>query len=183
MKKLAFLPFLFILFSFNLDNDKNLILWKEDTKLTWDDFQQKPPREGTHAHTLAMAGCQVIYSYNHVKGKVPDFKVQAYFVKDNSWTRTDREDILRHEQLHFDITELYARKIRKGIEADRKKGITNVKIYEKKISSLLDEMHQNQLRYDRETHLMDEDKTKSIQAQKVWIDSIAIELNKLDNYK
>lgn len=43
--------------------------------------------------------------------------VYAYFSPRQSWYHKDMADdhLLSHEQLHFDITELYARKLRKKI--------------------------------------------------------------------
>ena len=46
-----------------------------------------------------------------------DAKVYAHFYPDKSWVIKEQssEHILNHEQLHFDITELHARKFRKQL--------------------------------------------------------------------
>ena len=50
-----------------------------------------------------------------------DFEVNAFFYPNESWYKPDvcNNLILSHEQLHFDITELHARKFRQMVSNTR----------------------------------------------------------------
>ncbi|EID73678.1 hypothetical protein W5A_10195 [Imtechella halotolerans K1] len=94
-----------------------VIKWDRNRLLTWKDFQGKPQKDSDVAATTASG---VFYSIKYgTKGSevrvVVD--VYAYFSPRQSWYHKDMADdhLLSHEQLHFDITELYARKLRKKI--------------------------------------------------------------------
>jgi predicted secreted Zn-dependent protease len=43
--------------------------------------------------------------------------VKNYFDKDQSWMMVKNAYVLQHEQIHFNISELYARKIRKSADS------------------------------------------------------------------
>ena len=58
---------------------------------------------------------------------------------------------LRHEQLHFDITELFARKLRKFL-SQREYKCDEVEELEEIITVFLDEWRDLQKKYDLETH-------------------------------
>ncbi len=46
-----------------------------------------------------------------------NYTVETFFYTDKSWVRPDSKSdyLLKHEQLHFDISELYARKLREKL--------------------------------------------------------------------
>lgn len=92
--------------------------WIENQKLTWADFKAEPPAQSAHA---ALSNTGINFDLSMENG---DFsvKVHARFNPQKSWKRKDidsSDELLAHEQLHFDITELYARKLRKSM-LDRK---------------------------------------------------------------
>ena len=62
--------------------------------------------------------------------------------------------VLQHEQIHFDLTELYARKMRKSVESLRQKNITNISIYRKKIQhwNVMKEKASNQFDADNQDY-------------------------------
>ena len=100
----------------------------------------------------------------------------CHFKKKESWTRnTDSEQLLAHEQLHFDVTELYARKLRKKLSELKdpcSKGASKVQgIY----NSNFDELHEYQASYDKQTkHGIN----KKEQAK--WVETVAKELKELE---
>jgi len=94
----------------DLKPDDNIITWDKETKLTWDDFTAKAP-SSTTLKALTYSG---ISMRPHTTDSVMTVNITAIFEKDKSWTKSSTEALLRHEQLHFDITELYARKMRKA---------------------------------------------------------------------
>ncbi|TGE28034.1 DUF922 domain-containing protein [Hymenobacter metallicola] len=91
-----------------------LLGWSANRPLTWDDFQGKPmPTEQLAALTAANIDVQVA-----CKDYVFSSSVKAVFIPQESWTRDKKKatpELLRHEQLHFDITELHARMLRQKI--------------------------------------------------------------------
>src|SRR5690606_27670138 len=107
--------------------DKSRILWEKDVTLTWDDFRQIPPSDIIDKNT--MSGILVDYSYKVIEGKVPTFPLRTYFIKDSSWVINKSDRTLHHEKLHFDMAELYTRKMRKEIERLRQKGIKKIEPY------------------------------------------------------
>ncbi|WP_167851988.1 DUF922 domain-containing protein [Hymenobacter elongatus] len=91
-----------------------LITWSATRPLTWADFHSKPmPAEQLAALTSATIDVQV-----GCKDYVFSSEVKAVFIPHESWVRDKVKaspELLRHEQLHFDITELHARMLRQKI--------------------------------------------------------------------
>ena len=172
---------LFFLSSFSLQN-KNLVEWKENQKLSWSDYFFMN-LNNSERKALAMTATNIEYTVYEQKGKAPRFVFRNYFNKEYSWTRTTRKDILKHEQLHFDISELYTRKMRKELGLMTQRNIKDVKLYLKKFEELNQDMIINQKRYDKETHFKIGDGENLSQTQQYWYDSINNELNKLEAYR
>jgi predicted secreted Zn-dependent protease len=85
---------------------------------------------------------------------------------------------LIHERLHFDIAELYARKIRKKIQELSARNITDIKIYNTMIRELLEESNTIDRQYDIETlH------GALLKKQKQWEVKIKDELRVLESFK
>ena len=90
------------------------ILWDENKRLSWSDFKGKVPPAAVPAATTA-SGVSYTYTANLLHHEVKlDFKVNAYFYSNESWYKPSvcTDNTLAHEQLHFDIAELFARKMR-----------------------------------------------------------------------
>ena len=123
------------------------IHWDETRKLSWDDFRGVV-NEGSHAD----AATAVHISANPFRHKKRLFyRVDAYFVPEKSWRRSTSESLLRHEQLHFDIAELYARKARKKISEYRQMGIRDIDEYNRAIAKILQESNRVDIEYDFNT--------------------------------
>ncbi|MCC2546688.1 DUF922 domain-containing Zn-dependent protease [Hymenobacter sp. BT175] len=93
---------------------KATIGWLPDRPLTWADFQARP-----HASEQLAA---LTSSTLDVQVGCTDFEfhatVSAVFVPSESWVRDVKRAspaLLRHEQLHFDLTELHARLLRQKL--------------------------------------------------------------------
>lgn len=86
------------------------IPWKKNYKLKWSDFKGSPQAGNDFA---ALTSYSLTYSMMQ-SGKGLVTKVDCEFDKKKSWGRIKNDSILAHEQLHFDIAELFARKIRKS---------------------------------------------------------------------
>jgi len=88
---------------------KDCISWNENRKLTWSDFKAAPKKLSPNA-ALTESGMSIELKCD---GKTSEAVVKCYFTPDKSWTKDKQSAyLLRHEQLHFDITELFVRKLR-----------------------------------------------------------------------
>jgi hypothetical protein len=129
---------------------QNTVIWTEGQPLTWRDFTG-PVIDTSHFDAESFA--EVIYKYRFNSPKDFYFEVFANFNKNISWCRKEYEsdDLLKHEQLHFDIAALYAQKLKVAFESyqyseDYKNEITEI-FNEKKT-----EYHLVQQLYDDETN-------------------------------
>ena len=124
------------LMSFTFVKDE-FILWQENKKLKIQDFKadNKDTIKVNRQQFLgAISAIRIEYSsFQRNKNSVPDFSIKTYFDPNESWMLLKNDYVLQHEQIHFDLTELYARKMRKSVESLRQKNITNISIYRKKI--------------------------------------------------
>ena len=153
-----------------LKNDT--IIWQKDSLLTREDFKGKVTKE--------WAGCcvaAIMIVPNESDGNML-FSVQAVFIKSKSNIIQTSDYILKHEQLHFDICELFARKLRKMmLETD----FTKVKTIIHEIQTMYNKINMEyakfQEKYDKDTN-HGENPAK----QKVWSDDVANQMAELDKY-
>lgn len=167
------------LFTFSPTTDKIKMRWREDRKLTWDDFRGRPSGSPEYVASTN-SGISFSYSYSTKNDKVIlEYNVQSNFYPELSWYRNGivTDYILKHEQTHFDISELYARKLRKKIEEA---------IFTKNIKEELDAIYsenerqrqQTQHKYDRET-----EHSKLAEKEFQWRLYVAQELKKYERWK
>ena len=105
MKYLIVCLSIYALISKNLFWNDQFIEWQKGRKLGFEDFRGKVQFDTSKAaESLCLTNCKwkqiedtVILSFN------------AVFDRDSSWIRIKDSDILKHEQLHFDIAELSIR--------------------------------------------------------------------------
>lgn len=126
------------------------IYWHPQHRLTWNDFRGRPNRGG---NTVALTSSGLGIVYRSQRSGPPIIDVQCVFYGDNSWVKDDgRTDyILQHEQLHFDITELFARELRRRINQlpEKQRTWQNVQRLYTTVNRECDAM---QIRYDGQTH-------------------------------
>jgi predicted secreted Zn-dependent protease len=91
---------------------QDIIVWSGDTKLTWADFTGKAD-SGSPFVAVTVSGIQ--YKFRSDSRGMSD-SVFAVFYKAESWVKGSTATTLAHEQGHFDITEVYARRMRKRLE-------------------------------------------------------------------
>ena len=136
LKNIFFFVGFITLLSFSFVKDE-FILWQENKKLKIQDFKadNKDTIKVNRQQFLgAISAIRIEYSsFQRNKNSVPDFSIKTYFDPNESWMLLKNDYVLQHEQIHFDLTELYARKMRKSVESLRQKNVTNISIYRKKI--------------------------------------------------
>ena len=152
------------------------ICWSRNYKLKWSDFQGKQPASDSGRFK---AGCSAsIRAKGFMDKDLPNFRITNCFMKKVSWTTdTVSLKLLEHEQLHFDIADLYARKMRKAIESLRKKKLKTYNSYTPTIQKLLEEREAADDEYDKEcVHGTFYDQ------QKEWMVKVTKELDELKKY-
>ena len=92
--------------------EPNYIYWSNDYKLDWSDFEELPHRFSEHA-AYSVVGYE---SQFHMNDNEYSAVVKTYFSKNESWSKSWVSLLLVHEQGHFDMAELYARRFRKRLK-------------------------------------------------------------------
>lgn len=129
-------------------SNKNELHWQSNRQLKWNDFKGKPKYWSDFA---AQTVTTIEQSYT-CDGDQFTFKVTAKFNKAKSWTKTAKSKrILSHEQKHFDLTELYARKMRKAYSELKSPCEMSQPALNKIYNDLFEELRQLQILYDVET--------------------------------
>lgn len=180
IKKLvaSFLLFLPILFS-HAQEKVSAIIWAKNV-LTWDDYQEKDII-GNHAlaRTTSTIRLEISAStYETPKGMAVIVKVFALMLPAQSFVKKGeaKKEVLAHEQMHFDIAELWARKIRKEIsETSFTTGDYRKRMYDVK-ERLYKESRKMQAQYD-DQHLS---KNKG---HNWWVTYMQESLDALDAWK
>jgi len=157
LKNIFFFIGFITLMSFSFVKD-DFILWQENKKLKIQDFRadNKDTIKVNRQQFLgAISAIRIEYSsFQRNKNSVPEFSIKTYFDPNESWMLLKNDYVLQHEQIHFDLTELYARKMRKSVESLRQKNITNISIYRKKIQhwNVMKEKASNQFDADNQDY-------------------------------
>lgn len=172
--------FLSLFLYFVSPKNEEIISWRDDLKLTWNDFKGTKNME-TDAVAVTASGITFGYSVKKANSRIIDFipLVEAHFYPEKSWVNMTLADdyILAHEQLHFDITELHVRKFRRQL--------SQVKI-SNHLNTILDELHKNinkdlakmQNQYDTESN-----NSINKESQAKWIAFVEKELKKYEAFK
>ena len=125
--------------------------WSASRPLTLADFKSRPkPGEAHAALTSATIVAQVACKGGQFTGHV-----QAAFDPTTSWWRepaTMTPKLLRHEQLHFDITEVYARRLRQKLAAVRVPCAQLGSAFERLSRGVYAEWEKAEEQYDRDTN-------------------------------
>ena len=154
----------------------NMIPWANHNRLTWEDFLCEPKR-GTDA--VASTSTSLGIAYQLEKGKL-NYHISCQFNKEKSWGLLKTDYILAHEQGHFDITEIFARKLYEALQNYE----FNKRTFKKDISeiyqSIVRQKEEFQKAYDGET---DHSRKRSVQYD--WlekIDNLLVETEVYANY-
>jgi len=154
-------------------NLEETLEWSPSRKLSWADYWASPdPNSDAAASTTTY----LTISYNITSSDF-SYKIESKFSKSRSWGLYKTAYILSHEQGHFDIAEVFARKLYKKMldyKFDRKNYQKDLKkIYQ----DILDEKKEMQEKYDEETnHSINKDK------QAEWLKKIQALLIEYEDY-
>ena len=174
MKRIVFILF-FMSMQCTVAQDTELP-WNAGKKLTWNDFKANPDRSHPYA-AITYSGMSYGFSADVVNGEVyVKYNVNCFFVANKSWVKRrylGDAELLKHEQLHFDITELFTRKFRKELSVMNftENVKSEIKVVYKRLTR---EKVSLQEQYDSET-----DHSKNKRVQKTWQLKVESELQKL----
>lgn len=170
-----------ILCIFLFVQDEETINWSQQGKLHWGNFEAAPDYD-TDAVAITASGITYGFSsksYSNSDKIEYTTNVIAQFYPERSWYLKERvnDTVLGHEQLHFDISELHARKFRKRI-----KNTKFSKNIQQEISKIYDQINE-ELRDMQNAYDTGSDYSRDYAGQIKWQKLIARELKKYDNYK
>lgn len=172
LKRILLVAF-FISPLFAATQGEQFIEWSSSKKLTWDDYLASP---SSLSDAAAITSTALGIEY-HLRNNILAYKITCRFSKTRSWGKYKTNYILQHEQGHFDITEIFARKLAKEIKQykfDPRKYQEDLgKIYKK----VMDEKEEYQNKYDAET-----DFSRNKEKQAEWLKKIDDELEYLDEF-
>lgn len=157
------------------------IVWSEDRKLEWEDFRAEKKTYAYNAVALtyctlrANARAQTSLMYNGSK-----YIVRSVFDPEKSWVSDDSTyrtaAVLSHEQKHFDLCEVYARRLYKEL-TNANVTAFNMQEVNTIMQRIQTEYEDRQYQYDEETH-----NSTNGEAQKRWDAMIESELLELAEY-
>jgi hypothetical protein len=160
-----------------LNNPKDYlrtIVWEPDARLTINDFKGEIENRPFDAATYSYIGIEVLPITNRTFG----VKTYAMFERKKSYFKplADSINLLEHEQLHFDIAEIFARKLIKEIDDN----ISSYKELEQTHTELLnkvtDQMALFQDKYDSEVY-------QNPELQANWNEVVKLTLDSLNDYE
>ncbi len=132
-------------------SQSNTIQWESNHKLEWQYFAGLP-QAGSHHHALTASGISI--DMKQTSEDSVSIVIDANFYPKRSWLRKGKETdrLLNHEQRHFDIAEIYRRKLVKAI-------LTSDVLRNKTINQDIDKLYSDndtalrayQNKYDEET--------------------------------
>ena len=177
MKGIIFTLFIFL--SFFSFSEEEKIVWDASRPLTWEDFRGVPNRADNFVASTN-SGMSFSFSFKERNGVATiSYTVVSNFYPDLSWYRPERVStyILEHEQTHFDISELHARKLRKALSA-----LTHDRDFKEKAEKIYNtieaERRAMQTLYDSES-----DHSNIENAEYRWRTYVAEQLKLLEDWK
>ena len=167
---LKYFLLLFLLPSFSLfgqNNEEELLEWSATRRLNWSDYKARPnPNSDAVATTTTVLAVE--YNFNN---RQFGYSIESRFSKTRSWGSHKTDYILSHEQGHFDIAEVFARKLNKNLSEYKFNKKTYQKDLKKIYEDITEEKEKTQNDYDKETkHSINKNK------QAEWLKKISVML-------
>lgn len=172
------LMLVFFLLSFQFEDVEGVdyIKWDASRPLTWKDFSGKIDAKSSF-DAWTYSGMSYTYSWYYQGENVKvDCEIYSYFEPGQSWVKKGKmsDELLAHEQIHFDIAELHARYFEEKIELfsfTKNAGAEVDSIYE----VTFNEMLAMQIKYDEES-----EHYRNAEGQIKWNDFVHDELKRLE---
>lgn len=145
------------------------IYWTSNYKLKWNDFRGAIP-DSVNEYD-AMTFTQIRYKIVPTEAGY-NFSVDCFFLKSFSWSKAISNSLLFHEQRHFDIAEIFARKLRREFRNYKYSNWESLKAdFKIMFAKIIKERDVYNKEYDAKTK-----HSKDKQIQKQWDQKIKNEL-------
>ncbi len=165
--------FLVIVILLPAQKKTNLIDWEAGRKLTWNDFEAKA--QG-NSDNVALTSTHINFKFGYGSSGFT-YSITCQFDKSRSWVKIKSNYILGHEQGHFDIAELHARKLKKALSSYEFKQATASADINKIYEELMKQHEEMQNLYDQQT-----DHSRKTDQQEAWLKKIIAALNEMKAY-
>lgn len=147
----------------DVTDNEEFIPWAFSRRLSWTDFLCEPQK---NSDAVASTSTSLGIAYQVEHGELT-YSITCNFSKLKSWGLLKTDYILAHEQGHFDITEICARKLYKALQEYE----FNKKTYRKDINdiyqTIVAEKEEMQAAYDGES-----DHSRNRKVQYEWLQKI-----------
>lgn len=154
---------------------QDTIYWSTCYKLKWDDFLSTPDN---NSKFKAVSSVGINYRLTHDE-KSFAYSITCTFNRKKSWSKSTDSTLLGHENTHFNITELFARKLNQAFKNYKMNVPATIQNDFKKIAMLIRSQRDSMDNlYDKETNFSINKKK-----QLFWDKKIAKELKLLEAYK
>lgn len=108
---------------YKVDNPRTYekqVIWSENRKLEWADFRAENEPHAYNATALTYCGIEYgVSALTSLYGNNTKYIVKCIFFPEKSWVTADvtqrTAEVLKHEQTHFDLCEVYARRLYKEL--------------------------------------------------------------------
>ena len=150
------------------------IAWQPYRKLSWADFRGNVPGQAP-PEMAAVTSCGIAYETNVCRtGHQVKISVYSQFNKEASWVKPGvaTAAILVHEQGHFDLCELYCRKLRQAFASAEVTPENMNRVLPRIFKQIEAEYLQRQQNYEAETM-----HGTIAFAQQLWVQEMSNELN------
>lgn len=154
--------------------ENNSIQWDASRRLSWEDFKSSPDNNSSNA---ALTSSTLSFKYNYDSEKGFSYTIACLFEKNSSWGKVKTDYILSHEQGHFDIAEICARKLNRTVKAWSFNKATAQKDVPAMYQQIMKDLAALQNQYDSET-----DFSRDKEEQAAWKVKIKHELEQLKAY-
>jgi hypothetical protein len=174
--KTLILIILFFFSSFTKkDKDNFIIKWDANRPLKLTDYTVKQQIQNNSV-ALSYVGITI---HSALGDKVMTVEIYAYFDKRGSWISKGYVDTttLNHEQVHFDIGEVYARKFRQQLLSMKFTADNFITKSNSIYKTIMKSLKKEQTQYDKD--IKKEENKKQIE----WNEKVKNELMELDEYK
>lgn len=176
---MKYFTLLFLLLYCSSPNSESFIRWKSTNQLRWSQFKGNPdPKSSFYAFAYSGVNYEFEWVDYHTHLNI-SWNVFSYFNSDSSWVKDNKESdfLLKHEQGHFDITELYARKLNSKFS-----NFTFTLNYDHEFDSIFQTITKEK---DIEQHLYDSltDHSRNLKQQVKWNTYIEKTLQQFPNHE
>ena len=169
--------------------NNNFLMWQNTKQLTFKDFKGKPSKTKNDL----FGHCSTQFRFEHFIDKtssIPKYSIKCYFNKKLSFISFKNDSVtLRHEQVHFNLTELFCRRTRKSWDSLNKLNEKKLIFYNRVKNKNLVKINSLDRLFDYEEHSVlshsdSFDPKKNIDSiLKKWEFNIERELDSLRDYK